>query len=187
MIPSNKITDSELKICREEYDRLIVDKQRIELQMNAILTTAALRLAKRYDTNRLDYVHLSNAYNAYLQKDTESMQFKVVDMTIRNLFLNNDEKFKFVNVENKDSCTYEFLYSYGDKLILISIPAVSNIDENSLDVMDWGVITVHEFLNSEYLIPQLLIAQSDDYNIVSSCIKDYLNLAIANEENNDVE
>lgn len=67
MIRSSELTNGELRSYKEEYDRLFMERKRLDLHIDAILTTAAIKLEKIYNTTRLDYAHLSNAYLAYTQ------------------------------------------------------------------------------------------------------------------------
>ena len=95
MIKPNELTNKDLQIFKSEYDRLITERKRIDLQIEAILTTSALKLEKIFNTNRLDYAHVANAYSAFSTGDMESMQFRIVDTTIRDLFLQDEKNFKF--------------------------------------------------------------------------------------------
>ena len=175
MISTSKITNAELKVYKEEYDKLLKERERVNLQIEAILTTAALKLDKQYNTNRLDYAHLSNAYSVFSQNDLESMQFKIVDITIRDLFLNDSNDYEFITMTPYESGAYEFMYRYLNRTISIKIPTASDINKDNLDKLDWGVITVYEVLKStDVAIEKVIIVQSDDPSIISSSITAYL-------------
>ena len=135
----NDLTNRDLKLYNAEYDRLRSERDRIDLQIEAILTTSALKLEEEMNKRRLDYAHLSNAYSAFVQNDLESMQFAIVDQTIRDLFFLNPDKFKFVTIEPHNSGTFEYLYKYEDRTISIKIPSAPLITKDNVESLNLSV------------------------------------------------
>ena len=175
MFSDNQITNTDLKICKEEYDKLQTEKHRIELQEEAILTMASLRLEKLLNLNRLDFAHLSNAYSTFAQNDLESMQFKIVDMTIRDLFFENELDFEFVTINPINEFGYEYLYKNKETIITIKIPSASTITKDNIDKLNWGVFAVYEILKTYNTGTELLlIVKSDDTTLIKSELTKYL-------------
>lgn len=168
-----ELTDYELSICKDEYDRLLNEKRRIELQTEAILTMAAIKLSKLYDTKRLDYAHLSNAYSAFKQQDMESIQFQVVNQTIKDVFLPNED-FEFITIIPYESGAFEYYYRYNNKTISIKIPTASTINKDNIVSLDWGIFTVYESIKSNDICNEkILIIRSDDNEFIRRKISDY--------------
>jgi len=185
MALSKDITNMDLKIYKEEYDKLQMEERRIQLQKEAILTTAAMKLEKVFNLNRLDFAHLSNAYSVFTQNDLESMQFKIVDMTIRELFFTNESEFEFVTINPEIEVGYSYLYKYKDKTICIKIPSAPYITMENIDKLEWGVYSVYEVLKSYSLGAELaLIIKSDDTTLIKNKITEYLR---TNEVNDNDE
>ena len=175
MVTSKEISNSDLKIYKEEFDKLKVEERRIQLQKEAILTTAAMKLEKQLNLNRLDFAHLSNAYSVFTQNDLESLQFKIVDTTIRDLFLTHEADFEFVTINPEIEVGYSYLYKYKDKTICIKIPSAPYITMENIDKLEWGVYTVYEVLKSYSLGAELaLIIKSDDTTLIKNKITEYL-------------
>lgn len=177
----NDLTNRDLKLYNAEYDRLRSERNRIDLQIEAILTTSALKLEEEMNKRRLDYAHLSNAYSAFVQNDLESMQFAIVDQTIRDLFFLNPDKFEFVTIEPYDSGTFEYLYKYEDRTISIKIPSAPLITKDNVESLDWGLITVYEVFNlknsiseSVGVVQKEIVIRSDDVTLIARKIADYL-------------
>ena len=168
-----ELTNYELNICREEYDKLMSERKRIDLQLEAILTMASIKLSKAYDMKRLDYAHLSNAYSAFTQQDLESMQFQVVNQTIKDIFLPNDN-FDFITIFPYESGAFEYFYRYKNKTISIKIPTASTINKDNIVSLDWGIFTVYENIKStDICTEKLLIIRSDDNELIRRKISDY--------------
>lgn len=175
MVLSGDITNIDLKIYKEEYNKLQMEERRIHLQQEAILTTAAVKLEKIFNLNRLDFAHLSNAYSVFTQNDLESMQFKIVDMTIRDLFFTNEADFEFVTINPEIEVGYNYLYKYKDRTICIKIPSAPYVTMENIEKLEWGVFTVYEVLKSYNLGTELaLIVKSDDTNLIRNKITEYL-------------
>ena len=173
----NNITNPDLKVYKEEYDRLIKERKRLDLLMDAVLTSSALKLDTIYNKNRLDYAHLSNAYSAFASGDKESMQFSIVDTTIRDLFFTDWEGFEFVTIEPYEIGAYEFIYKHKntDKIISIKIPTASRITKDNIDKLEWGVITVYENIKrTDMATEKIIVIQSDDIDAVKVAIRSYL-------------
>lgn len=168
-----ELTNYELSICKDEYDRLINEKRRIELQTEAILTMAAIKLSKLYDTKRLDYAHLSNAYSAFTQQDMESMQFQVVNQTIKDVFLPNDN-FEFITILPYESGAFEYYYRYKGKTVSIKIPTASSITKDNIVSLDWGIFTVYEVVkDTNTCTEKIIIIRSDDTDTIRTEISNY--------------
>lgn len=184
MIRCTELTNEELKVYKEEYDRLFQERKRLDLQIDAILTTAALKLEKVYDTSRLDFAHLSNAYSAFTSNNLESMQFKIVDTTIRDLFFLNERNFSFITIVPYESGAYEFLYQYhNDVTISIKIPVSQIINKDSIERLEWGIFTVYEIKKRvELCTEKVEIVRSDDTSVIRKELNDYLNPATTDVE-----
>lgn len=176
MIRSSELTNGELRSYKEEYDRLFMERKRLDLHIDAILTTAAIKLEKIYNTTRLDYAHLSNAYLAYTQNGLDSMQFKIVDTTVRDLFFINERDFKFVSIEPYESGAYEFIYQYNGVTISIKIPVSQTIDKDNIDNLEWGLFTVYDIKKRTDLVTEkVVIIRSDNTEIIKTTLMNYLN------------
>lgn len=177
MVTSKEISNRDLKIYKEEFDKLQTEERRIQLQKEAILTTAAMKLEKQFNLNRLDFAHLSKAYSVFTQNDLESLQFKIVDTTIRDLFLTYEADFEFVTINPAMEVGYEYLYRYQDKTIAIKIPSAPYVTMENIDKLDWGVFSVYEVLKTYNTGTELaLIVKSDDTNLIKTKISEYLQL-----------
>lgn len=173
---NSEITNEDLKTYKEEYDRLMQELRRLDLQMEAILTTAAIKLEKVYNSRRLDYAHLSNAYSAFTQNNLDSMQFNVVDITIRDLFFRNEKEFKFITIVPYESGAYEFMYQYHTTTISIKLPVVQNITKDNINNIEWGIFTVYEITKrTEICNEKLEIIRSDDTDVIKTKLFEYLN------------
>lgn len=174
-ISTSEITNSELKVYKEEYDRLLQERRRLDLQMEAILTTSAVKLEKVYNTRRLDFAHLTNAYSSFTQNDLDSMQFKIADTTIRDLFFTDENQFTFISIIPYESGAYEFLYQYTNKTISIKIPTASNITKDNIDKLEWGVFTVYDILKrTDVGTEKVIICRTDDIDTIKRTLAEYL-------------
>lgn len=172
---ASELTNTELKAYQNEYAKLITERQRTDLQIDAILTTAALNLENVMNKCRLDYAHLSNAYAAFTQNDTESMQFIIVNQTIQDLFFLNSNQFEFITILPYESGAYEYLYRYENHTVSIKIPTASKITKDNINALNWGLITVYEvFKRAETVTEKVIIVESDDTELIKRKLADYL-------------
>lgn len=173
----HELTNKNIRKYKEEYNRLIADRERLNTQIDAVLTVASIELDKVYNNHRLDFAHINNAYAAFLQNDLTSMQFKLVDNTIRELFLNNDDDFKFISIIPYESIAYEFIYQYGNKTISIKISVASTITKDNIDLLDWGIFTVCDMIKRTTIgTEKVVIVRSDDVTVIKNAIIEYLNI-----------
>lgn len=173
----HELTNKNIRKYKEEYNRLIADRERLNTQIDAVLTAASIELDKVYNNHRLDFAHINNAYAAFLQNDLTSMQFKLVDNTIRELFLNNDDDFKFISIIPYESIAYEFIYQYGNKTISIKISVASTITKDNIDLLDWGIFTVCDMIKRTTIgTEKVVIVRSDDVTVIKNAIIEYLNI-----------
>ena len=183
----HELTNKNIKKYKEEYNRLVADKERLNIQIDAVLTSASIELDKVYNSHRLDFAHLNNAYTAFLQNDLISMQFKLVDNTIRELFLNNDDDFKFISIIPYESIAYEFIYQYGNRIISIKIPVASTITKDNIDSLDWGVFTVCDMVKRTTIgTEKVVIVRSDDVAVIKNTIIEYLNIDRLDDTQSDL-
>ena len=176
-------------LCRykDEYERLRQERDRISIQMEAILTASSVVLSDIVDRNRLDFAHLSNAYSAYSSNDLDSIAFKIVLQTIEDLFLPNSE-FTFIRIVEHMSGPYEYIYSYKGnltvpKLISIKIPIASSINKDNIEKLDWGVYTVYEITEeSSSCLRYGVIVKSDDVTAIRRALIDYFAIEQTNDE-----
>lgn len=172
---STEITNLDLRLYKEEYGRLQIESKRISLQMEAILTASALKLEAEMNKRRLDNAHLSKAYIAFTQQETDSMPFAIVDQTIKDLFFLDQNKFEFITIEPHTSGTFEYLYRCEDRTISIKIPSANIIDKDNINDLNWGLITVYEVLKRmDGIIEKVIIIESDDTTLIARKIADYL-------------
>lgn len=170
-------------LCRykDEYERLRQERDRISIQMEALLTASSVVLSDIVDRNRLDFAHLSNAYSAYSSNDLDSIAFKIVLQTIEDLFLPNSE-FTFIRIEEHMSGPYEYVYSYKGnltvpKLISIKIPIASSINKDNIEKLDWGAFTVSEVIEESKLCNRYnTIVKSDKPDDIRIALMDYLSI-----------
>ena len=183
------LTNNNLIRFKDEYEKLKQEKERLEVQMEALLTTSSVVLSDIMDKNRLDYSHLSNAYSAYAQNDLDSMAFKIVLQTLEDLFLPSDE-FKFIRITEYESGPYEYVYSYQGrltvpKLISIKIPVSFSVTKDNIEKLEWGVYTVYELTEESNLCTRYnTIIKSDNADIIRRALIDYLAIEPIEEDNN---
>ena len=174
---------------KDEYERLRQERDRISIQMEAILTASSVVLSDIVDRNRLDFAHLSNAYSAYSSNDLDSIAFKIVLQTIEDLFLPNSE-FTFIRIVEHMSGPYEYVYSYKGnltvpKLISIKIPIASSINKDNIENLDWGVYTVYELTEeSSSCLRYTAIIKSADANAIRRALIDYFAIEQLEENTN---
>ena len=174
MINSTELTNSDLQIYKTEYEKLLMEKRRVELHINAILTTASIELDKSFNTNRLDFAHISNAYQMFVSGDTDSMQFRIADTTIRDLFLPCEQEFKFTTIVPHEQA-YEFIYQYHDRTISIKIPTAPTVTKDNIESLNWGVFTVYEITKrTDISTEKIELIRSDNADNIKSKLSDLL-------------
>ena len=181
------LTNDSLIRFKDEYEKIKQEKERLEIQMEALLTASSVVLTNVIDKNRLDYSHLSNAYSAYALNDLDSMSFKIVLQTIEDLFLPSDE-FKFIRIEEYKSGPYEYIYSYKGKLtvpklISIKIPTSFSVTNDNIENLEWGVYTVYELTEESNLCTRYnTIVKSDNADTIRRALIDYLAIEHTDDE-----
>lgn len=175
---NTEITNLDLKLYNEEFRNLIAQRKRVELQIEAILTTAAIKLEEAMNKRRLDYTHLSNAYVAFTENNTESMQFAIVNQTVKDLFFLEQDKFEFSTIIPYQAGPFEYLYRYNNKTISIKIPTAPKITKDNINELNWGLITVCEVVNrAEVITEKVIIVESDDTDLIARKLADYLTVS----------
>jgi hypothetical protein len=172
---NEELTNSGLKVYKQEWERLVEERQRTDLLIDAILTASSISLETVQNTRRLDFTHLHNAYSAYTQQDIDSMAFKIVDTTIRDLFFENEQYFQFKDIIYYDSECFEFLYEHPKALICITIPSASNINKDNVLKLNWGIITISRVSKmSPSISEHTIICQSDNIDYLRTSLANYL-------------
>lgn len=85
------ITNTKLDTYLKEVNRLDTEMERLNIQKEAMLTVASIELNKVYNNLRLDYSHLLNAISAVNSNDLDNTSFKLVNQTILDLFMYNED------------------------------------------------------------------------------------------------
>lgn len=173
---NGELTNPVLKRYKDECKRLTAEIERLELYKEAILSKASQVIDSVANVRRLDYGNLTNAFSAYQNNELDSIHFTVVDTSIRNLFNLPENEFEFVSVTHHEytNRAYAFTYKKNDVTIEIKIPSDSNMDETFITDSDWGMITAYVVNRiSESEVEKIMIAKSDDYEIIANAIGDY--------------
>lgn len=168
------ITNTKLDTYLKEVSRLDTEMERLDIQKEAMLTVSSIELNKVYNNLRLDYSHLSNAISAVNSNDLDNTSFKLVNQTILDLFMYNEDDFTFKGISTgRDTCT--FLYTHiSNMVIALTFPYAVEFDSSNVESLRWGIISAYRVQEQGMSSVYNTIIESDNPDIIKDGIKKYL-------------